>query len=87
MQKVGTDNYYDYYVGCVGKIERRCIYNIVPMGSTAPTSGYFSIDYISRIKNSRFPLWYYPIWTNLSDDEKIAEALLYNRPDIARKYT
>lgn len=48
MNKVNSLYKYDYYVG---KSNNRTTYNIVPKGSNKPTGGYYSKEYISKIKN------------------------------------
>ena len=47
MQKVATFKNYNYYIG---EDKNGKFYNIVPNDQPIPTAGYYSADYILRIK-------------------------------------
>lgn len=48
MKKVANINGYDYYIG---KGKKGIYYNIVPDNQPAPKGGYYSKEYILKIKN------------------------------------
>jgi len=47
MEKIATFGGYDYYKGYSDK---GAYYNLVPIGQAAPNGGYYSKEYILRIK-------------------------------------
>jgi len=57
---------YDFYIqaGCGDK---QTIYNIVPTGSIAPTSGYYNRQYIEILKGVKFPNRYQPTLHGMSE--------------------
>ena len=50
MKKVATIKNLDLYVGKDESKNFKPWYNIVPCGYPAPTTGYYSAEYIARIK-------------------------------------
>ena len=50
MKKVNTIRGYDLYVGKDESKNFKPIYNIVPKGSPPPSTGYYSAEYIAKIK-------------------------------------
>lgn len=57
MIKVYSDAKYDYYVGDGDKDngDRPHIYNIKPVGSPTPNSGYYDVETLEEIKGVKFP--------------------------------
>ena len=51
LHKVNTCQGLDFYVG-QDKLEKRPIYNIVPEENMPPRSGYFSAEYIAKLKKT-----------------------------------
>ena len=53
MIKVGSNGVYDFYIWDDGFAP---IYNIVPCGSRCPDGGYYSKEWIERVKGTKFPV-------------------------------
>jgi len=85
MTKVGTYNGYDFYLkGACGP--HNAEYNIVPEGSKAPSTGYANKGFIEHLKGVIFPAWYDDkIWYSMNLEEKIQNALRYNRVDMVER--
>ena len=57
MKKVNSRQGFDLYRGEDEKVNGKPWYNIVPKDSPIPTSGYYSAEYIAKIK--KVPVRYF----------------------------
>ena len=57
---------YDFYLG-TSVVTNEKLFNIVPAGNPAPSTGYLARNYIERVKGVNFPDRYQPTLHGMSE--------------------